>query len=85
MRSEDVLPLARRYFDAEAEYPYGGGLLNPLLYEIIANFDEKNPYDRRLLQVLCDAEDRLTRSRLIEPDFSVFVGRRRSIAQRSSS
>ena len=85
VRSEDVLPLARSFFEVEAEYPYGGGLLNPLLYEIIANFDEQRPYDSRLLEVLCDAEDRLTRSRLIEPDFSVFVGRRRFIAQRSSS
>jgi hypothetical protein len=72
-----VLPLARRFFDIEAEYPYGGGLLNPLLYEIITNFDEQNPYDRRLLQLFCDAEDRLTRAGTIEPDFFVFVGRRR--------
>jgi SAM-dependent methyltransferase len=78
VRSEDVLPLARRYFDVEAEYPYGGGLLNPLLYEIIGNFDEQNPYDRQLLKVLCDAEDRLTRSGAIESDFFIFVGRRRS-------
>jgi SAM-dependent methyltransferase len=78
VRSEDVLPLARRYFDVEAEYPYGGGLLNPLLYEIIANFDEKKPYDAGLLRMLCEAEDRLTRSGVIEPDFSVFVGRRRN-------
>jgi SAM-dependent methyltransferase len=85
VRSEDVLPLARRFFEAAAEYPYGGGLLNPLLYEIIANFDEQRPYDNRLLQVLCDAEDRLTRSRLIEPDFCVFVGRRRPISRRSSA
>ncbi len=78
VRSEDVLPLARKFFEAEAEYPYGGGLLNPLLYEIIGNFDEQNPYDSRLLQVLCEAEDRLTRSSVIEPDFSVFVGRRKT-------
>jgi SAM-dependent methyltransferase len=85
VRSEDVLPLARRFFEVEAEYSYGGGLLNPLLYEIIANFDERKPYDSGLLQVLCDAEDRLTRSRVIEPDFIVFVGRRRSIERRNSS
>jgi SAM-dependent methyltransferase len=78
VRSEDVLPLARNFFEVEAEYPYGGGLLNPLLYGIIANFDEKNPYDAGLLRVLCHAEDRLTRSGDIEPDFFVFVGRRRS-------
>jgi SAM-dependent methyltransferase len=79
VRSEDVLPLARRFFVVEKEYSYGGGLLNPLLYEIVGNFDEKNPLDSRLLQVLCGAEGRLTRSGLIEPDFSIFVGRRRPI------
>ncbi len=78
VRSEDVLPLARRFFDPETEYPYGGGLLNPLLYEVIVNFDESDPFHNRLLQVLCDAEDRLTRSGKIEPDFVIFVGRRRS-------
>ena len=77
VRSEDVLPLARRYFDVEKEYSYGGGLLNPLLYEIIASFDETNPRDLGLLELFCAAEDRLTRAGVIEPDFSVFVGRRR--------
>ena len=76
VRSEDVLPLARRFFEAEKEYSYGGGLLNPLLYEIIGNFDEGRPYDNRLLTILCEAEERLTRSGAIEPDFFIFVGRR---------
>jgi SAM-dependent methyltransferase len=80
VRSEDVLPLARKFFETEAEYSYGGGLLNPLLYEIVGNFNEENPYDRRLLEVLCGAEDRLTRSGQIEPDFWIFVGRRRNAA-----
>ena len=71
-----MLPLARRFFEAEKEYSYGGGLLNPLLYEIIGNFDEGRPYDNRLLTILCEAEERLTRSGAIEPDFFIFVGRR---------
>src|SRR5262249_53129635 len=77
VRSEDVLPLARKFFQVEVEYPYGGGLLNPLLGEIVGNFDEKEPHDRELLRVLCDADDRLTRSGRIEPDFWIFLGRRR--------
>jgi SAM-dependent methyltransferase len=75
VRSEDVLPLARKFFETEREYPYGGGLLNPLLYGIVGNFDEKRPDDARLLMVLCDAEDRLTRSGAIQPDFMIYVGR----------
>ena len=78
VRSRDVLPLARQAFRAEAEYPSGGGLLNPLLFGLIANFREGAPEDDGLLRLLCDAEDRLTRSRRLEPDFLVFAGRRRN-------
>lgn len=78
VRSEDVLPLARRYFQTEAEYASGGGLLNPLLFGLIANFKAGEPEDDSILRSLCDAEDRLTKSSFIEPDFSVFVGRRRT-------
>ncbi len=77
VRSEDVLPLARRFFRSEAEYPYGGGLLNPLLFGVISNFREGDPEDDGFLQVLCDAEDRLTRRGELEPDFFIFAGRRR--------
>lgn len=84
VRSEDVLPLAREFFETEKEYSYGGGLLNPLLYEIVGNFDEEKPYDRGLLKILCDAEDRLTRSGRIEPDFRIFVGRRRAACSTGS-
>ena len=77
VRSEDVLPLARRFFEVEKEYPYGGGLLNYLLYETIANFDESRDYDNGLLHALCEAEDRLTRSGAIDPAFCIFVGRPR--------
>lgn len=78
VRSEDVLPLARRAFQTEAEYDGGGGLLNPLLFGIITNFRPGDPADDRLLTTFCDAEDRLTRSGRIEPDFRIFVGRRRN-------
>ena len=76
VRSEDVLPLARSMFEVIAEYPYGGSLLNPLLYEIIVNFREDDPGDRRLLEVLCGVEDRLIRAGDLSADFCIFVGRR---------
>ncbi len=74
VRSAEVLPLARAFFRTRAEYPYGGSLLNPLLHDIIVNFDERRPEDVRFLEVLCDAEDRLIRSGHLEPDFWIFVG-----------
>jgi SAM-dependent methyltransferase len=79
VRSEDVLPLARRAFSVVAEIPYGGGLLNPLLFGVIAGFQPGNPEHDRVLEILCAAEDRLTSAGLLETDFHIFVGRRRTI------
>ncbi|HEU5248393.1 MAG TPA: class I SAM-dependent methyltransferase [Thermoanaerobaculia bacterium] len=77
VRSEDVLPLARRFFRSQKEYVYGGGLLNPLLFGIVSNFRPGDPWDDMLLSRLCAAEQRLTESGEIEPDFRIFVGTRR--------
>jgi SAM-dependent methyltransferase len=76
VRSEEVLSAARQRFQTEHEYPYGGGLLNPLLYGIIRNFREDDPEHQRLLQSFCDAEARLFETGHLEPDFSVYVGSR---------
>ena len=80
VRSEDVLPLARKFFRVEKEYAYGGGLLNPLLFGIVTNFRAGDPWDDMLLSRLCAAEQRLTDSGEIEPDFRIFVGARRDDA-----
>jgi SAM-dependent methyltransferase len=77
VRSEDVLPLAREAFSVVAEIPYGGGLLNPLLFGVVAGFEPGRPDHDRVLEILCAAETRLTEAGQLEPDFHIFVGRRR--------
>jgi len=76
VRSEDVMPLARRFFRPEKEYLYGGGLLNPLLFGIVTNFRPGDPWDDMLIARFCAAEERLTDARKLEPDFRIFVGAR---------
>jgi SAM-dependent methyltransferase len=77
-RSEQLLPLARKAFVAEAEYSGAGGLLHPLLTGLAAGFGRSHAEDERLLEVLCGAEARLESEGRIPNDFAVFVGRRRS-------
>jgi len=77
-RSEDLLPLARKSFVAEAEYSGGGGLLHPLLSGLEHNFGRAPAEEERLLEVLCAAESRLETEGLLPNDFAVFVGRRRT-------
>jgi SAM-dependent methyltransferase len=75
VRAEEVLPIAKCFFEPMVEYPYGGGLLNPLLYGIVTNFREGSPDDTQVLQALCDEEARLTKQGAVPPDFHVFIGR----------
>jgi SAM-dependent methyltransferase len=77
VRSEDVLPLAREAFEVVAEIPYGGGLLNPLLFGVIAGFEPGRAEHDRVLEILCAAEARLTESGQLAPDFHIFVGKRK--------
>ena len=77
VRSEDVLPLAREAFEVVAEIPYGGGLLNPLLFGVVAGFEPGRPEHDRVLEILCAAEERLTAAGALEPDFHIFIGKRR--------
>lgn len=80
VRSEEVLPLARSFFEPVAEIPYGGSLLNPLLFAIVKNFREADPEDDAMLQRLCDTERRLLQEGRLSSDFFIFVGKRRSPA-----
>ncbi len=77
-RSEDLLPLARKCFVAEAEYSGAGGLLHPLLAGHAHRFGKAHDEEERLLGVLCGAEERLESEGRIPNDFGTFVGRRRA-------
>jgi SAM-dependent methyltransferase len=76
VRSEDVLPAARESFRVEGEHRGGGGLLNPLLYGVIAYFKPDVPEHVRLLETLCMAEARLMDTGELGSDFQLFVGSR---------
>lgn len=78
VRSEEVLPVARATFHTVAELRGGGGLLNPLLFGVVARFQHDDPEHTRLMRILCEAEERLMDSGELESDFQVFVGSRRN-------
>ena len=73
VRSEDVLPAALERFEAGILKPYNGGLLNPLLHDIIVNFHSAE--GREVLEYLCTEERRLTEAGELAPNFTLFEGR----------
>ena len=71
VRSDEILPVLRERMKVLEVIPYGGGLLQPLLYEIVANFRDDSPDDEAILRQLCAAERVLTQQGVIEPDYVV--------------
>jgi SAM-dependent methyltransferase len=77
VRSDEILPVARQTMRILDEIPYGGSILNPLLYEIVANFEDGNEADEAILKQLCAAEKVLIRSGAIPSDYMVVAAGKR--------
>jgi SAM-dependent methyltransferase len=73
VRSEAVVPAALERFEAVILKPYNGGLLNPLLHDIVVNFHCAE--GREVLKYLCAEELRLTEAGELAPNFTLFEGR----------
>jgi SAM-dependent methyltransferase len=78
VRSDEILPAVRKAMRVVEEVSYGGSILNPLLYEIIANFEDGNEADEAILRQLCAAEKVLIRTGAIESDYKIVAARRRN-------
>ncbi|MEO8432795.1 MAG: class I SAM-dependent methyltransferase [Acidobacteriota bacterium] len=81
VRSDDILPVLRASMDVLEEIPYGGSLLSPLLYELVANFDEERPEDEALLRGLCERESALMAEGRLPSDYVVAAARARAVEQ----
>lgn len=71
VRSAEVMPLLRERFVTLEEHPAGGTLLQHLLFDLAQNFDEAEPIDRALLELLCLTEELLVARGAIASDYVV--------------
>jgi SAM-dependent methyltransferase len=89
VRSDEILALVEERFDVLYRADLGGALLQPLLYDLVQNFDDDDPYDAALLRTLCALEGLLVDHGVLAPDYVFLVARPRGAptprsAQRSS-
>ena len=74
IRSADIMPLLRAYFEVVDERPYGGTLMQPLMADIIHNFrPEQIPEDREVLETLFAEERALIKSHAIDSNYTLLV------------
>ncbi|MGI8905472.1 MAG: class I SAM-dependent methyltransferase [Candidatus Sumerlaeaceae bacterium] len=69
VRSDEILPVFEKYFVMDHRGDFGGTLLQFLLGDIIANFDENNAADRALIDLLVYFEATLIREGVLTSDF----------------
>ena len=77
VRSSEILPAVRRRMRVLEEIPYGGSILNPLLHEIIANFEDGNEADEAILRQLCASEKVLIQTGAIPSDYVIVAATKR--------
>ena len=76
VRSAELLDLTRRHFEVLDEVPYGGTVLQHLLYDVVQNFDPASLAESRLLALVCLLEEALIREGELPSDYAVVVARR---------
>jgi ubiquinone/menaquinone biosynthesis C-methylase UbiE len=78
VRSAEILPLVKKYFDVIDERPWGGTLHYELLRGIIHNFDINNENDTAILEMILKMEQLLITNNVIGSDFMCFVAKKRA-------
>lgn len=78
VRSSEIVPLARRYFDVVGYYPMGGTITYELLRGIVHHFDESDERDVAMLELICLFEHTLIQNGCIGSDFACFFARKKS-------
>jgi SAM-dependent methyltransferase len=80
VRSADIEPLVKSYFEVVGEWNWGGTLNHLVFQNIAANFDSNNAEHRAIVELLIHHENVLVGAGLLPSDFKVFVARQQGAA-----
>lgn len=78
VRSAEIIPLIEKRFEILKRIDYGGTLINPVLDNIIVNFDENKPEDMSILKLIFYIEKLLIQENILENNFSLIISKKRS-------
>jgi len=80
VRSAEIMPVLKDYFQVLEFKPYGGTLLHFMLENIVGNFDDRDEDDRAWLNMLEYLETVLEEGGVIKSDFALIVARTLRVA-----
>lgn len=77
VRSDEIIPILKKYMKIIQHSKTGGTILNPLLSGIVGNF-EKDPKGQMLLETLISIEKELISTSLIDSDYVYIIAKKMS-------
>ena len=77
IRSNDIVPVVKEFFDIVDFRPYGGTLQHMLLSGMAGNFDPSSETDTAILRLLSFVEEKLEAHGVLKSDFASIVARPR--------
>jgi SAM-dependent methyltransferase len=81
IRSAEVLPLLKQYFNIVERIDYGGTILHQLMQDIVGNFAPDKEQDIVLLNLICYLEETLIKKKIIPSDFALIIAQNNQIEQ----
>ena len=75
VRSGEIEPLLRKWFEIIEEKPWGGTLNNLVFENISGNFDNENAYHRAIIELLIRLENVVIEAGILPSDFKFFMAK----------
>ncbi len=77
IRSHDIIPTLKKYFEIRMIRYFGGSLYNLLFNNIIGNFDHDSEKDAALIKMILFLEDTLIREKILDNDYAVIIAEKK--------
>jgi SAM-dependent methyltransferase len=75
VRSGEIEPVLRRYFEIVEEKSWGGTLNNLIFENIAGNFNQENPYHKSIIELLIQLENIVIQTGLLPSDFKFYIAK----------
>ncbi len=77
VRSSDIIPTLKKYFDIRVLKYFGGAIFHPLFDHIMVNFDHKNESEAALIKMILLLERMMVEEKVLGEDYAIIVAEKK--------
>lgn len=77
IRSRDIIPVLERFFTVKTIRYLGGSLYNPLMSEVIGNFNDDDEMDAAMIRMILFLEETMIGQKMLDDDYAVIIAQKK--------